>query len=691
MIRKVLVANRGEIACRIMRTCAEMGIATAGVFSDVDAGALHVQAAGEAVRLGGPSASDSYLNIPALLEATARTGADAIHPGYGFLAENASFAAACREAGITFIGPEPEVIARMGSKREAKLLMAAAGLPVVPGYLGEDQSEARFLESAEAAGYPVMIKAAAGGGGKGMRLVAGSRELPEALSAARREALSAFGDGTLILEKAIVNARHIEFQIFGDAHAAVIHLGERECTIQRRHQKVIEETPSTALTPELRARMAEAAVTAGQQLNYTNAGTVEFLLDPDGNFYFLEINTRLQVEHPVTELVTGLDLVRWQILVAEGYPLPLKQEMVTFSGHAVEARVYAEDPSAKFLPATGQILRWSPPLASGVRVDAGIQTGDGISAYYDPLLAKISAWGNDRGEALRRLDQALASTVLLGLPSNIAFLRRVLLHPAHQAGIISTGFIEEHADYLLGAGPAESERALAAAAVTVLRYQSRMPGTGLPMRRWRNNPDGPIRERYLPSQEVSLQPRDANQYEATITLEGHIRRTLSITVQDAMHYGHGTTLVFEVDGHLMRVMAERASPSEWWVQVNNGASQLLRWVSPLPEPEPAATSRHSANGQAVSPRPQSRRLDSRDASVTAPMSGTVISVLVSEGQRVGSGDPLVILSAMKMEHTVRATREAVVTHIYCQPGEQVAAAGVLLELLEPNARSDESP
>ena len=480
MIRKVLVANRGEIACRIMRTCDDMGIATVAVFSDADSSAPHVQAAGEAIRLGSSLAADSYLNSSALLEAAQRSGADAIHPGYGFLSENADFARVVQGAGITFIGPDPDVIARMGSKREAKLLMLEAGIPIVPGYLGEDQSEARFLLEADAIEYPIMIKASAGGGGKGMRLVADRAGLPEALQAARREALAAFGDDLLILEKSIVAPRHIEFQIFGDIYGNIIHLGERECTIQRRHQKVIEETPSTALTSELRTRMGEAAVMVGQQLQYTNAGTVEFIVDRNGNFYFLEVNTRLQVEHPVTELVTGLDLVRWQILVAEGRPLPLGQESISFSGHAIEARVYAEDPAANFLPVTGQVLMWRPPTARDVRVDAGIQTGDVVSTYYDPLLAKISAWGRDRKEALRRLDQALATTRLLGLPSNIAFLRRLLQHPSHLSGDITTGFIRKHASYLLETRPSALERQLAAAAIAILHHpgQPDTPASG---------------------------------------------------------------------------------------------------------------------------------------------------------------------------------------------------------------------
>ncbi|HEV2405531.1 MAG TPA: acetyl-CoA carboxylase biotin carboxylase subunit, partial [Ktedonobacterales bacterium] len=448
VIRRVLVANRGEIARRVIRTCHAMGIATVAVYSDADANAAHVREADAAYHLGPSPAGESYLNMSALIEAARVMGADAVHPGYGFLSENASFAAACQEAGLTFIGPEPAVIARMGSKREAKLLMAAAGVPVVPGYEGEDQSDARLIAAAHEIGWPVMVKASAGGGGKGMRAVDRAEDLPSALAAARREALAAFGDETLILEKVIQEPRHIEFQIFGDTRGNVLHLGERECTIQRRHQKIIEETPSTALEPELRARMGQAAVTAGRRLGYTGAGTVEFILDSDGHFYFLEVNTRLQVEHPVTELVSGLDLVRWQILVAEGRPLPLTQDEVKFYGHAVEARVYAEDPDQGFLPTTGRVALWQAPEGDGVRVDAGIQTGDEVAPYYDPMLAKICAWGEDRAEALRRLDRALGATTLFGVRNNIDYLRRVLCHPAHLAGRLSTAFVTRYTDEL---------------------------------------------------------------------------------------------------------------------------------------------------------------------------------------------------------------------------------------------------
>jgi acetyl-CoA carboxylase biotin carboxylase subunit len=667
IVRKILVANRGEIACRIMRTCADMGVATVGVFSDVDAGALHVRAAGEAVRLLG-SATGAYLDMGAILEAARRTGADAVHPGYGFLAENASFAAACRDAGITFIGPTPEVIQAMGSKRQAKEIMAEAGVPVVPGYQGEDQSEKRFRKEADALGYPIMIKASAGGGGKGMRLVASRSELPEALAAARREAMAAFGDGSLILEKFIDRPRHVEFQIFGDVYGNVIHLGERECTIQRRYQKVVEETPSPALTPELRARMGAAAVSAGRKIGYTNAGTVEFILAPDASFYFLEVNTRLQVEHAVTELVTGLDLVRWQIQLAEGDLLPLGQDEVTFTGHAVEARVYAEDPASDFLPATGPVLLWRPPEGNGVRVDAGLETGDAVSAYYDPMLAKITAWGAGREEALRRLDHALATTVLLGVRHNMSFLRRLILHPAHAAGDISTAFLEQHGDELLASLPSSRRRETAAVAVAVARSLG-----AAETERWRNNPQAPLRERFLPTLELRLQPTGVNRYEVTL-LDEAAARTLGVVV----HKRENAFMTLELNGHLQSVWVVEAKDGEWWVQVD-GATEVLFWCSPMPQRN-SLPSHHAGSSPARSRSPQEDR--QAEAVVTAPMPGAVVSVLVEEGQSVVSGDPLLVLSAMKMEHTLRAPRAGTIARVYCRPGEQVVAATALVELAD---------
>src|SRR5690348_1372288 len=655
LIRKLLVANRGEIACRVMRTCRSLGIATVAVFSDADATARHVREADEAVHIGANAASASYLAIPALIAAAQRTGADAIHPGYGFLAENADFAAACEDAGLTFIGPSADVMRRMGSKREAKQLAADAGVPVVPGYHGDDTTDTRLMAAAREIGYPVMVKASTGDGGKGIRIVARASELPDALASARREALSAFGDETLLLEKALVEPRHIEVQIFGDNHGHVIALGERECSIQRRHQKVIEETPSTAVSPDLRARMSEAAVAIGQTLGYTGAGTVEFILDREGAFYFLEVNTRLQVEHPVTELVTGLDLVRWQILVAEGHPLPLTQEQITFSGHAVEARVYAEDPASGFLPQAGTVTLWRPPEGDGVRVDAGVETGDTISPYYDPMVAKISAYGATRDEALRRLDAALRRTILFGVRSNLDYVHRVLLHPDHRAGRISTAFLEQHAADLLPAMPAELIDGLAPVQLASLATtMQRLSVTPTPAT-WRNNRSRPLLEHYKQPHggEVALHltPARAGAFAVTFDEDSGM-----YVVRVRARSGPDITL--EIDGHVLRMTVIEAQPEEWWAHVA-GETLCLTRRSPLPLPGVARAS--------------------NDA-LTAPMPGQVIGVLVSEGQAVAAGDPLMILEAMKMEHTIRAPHDGVVSAIHYQPGDQVRAAAVLLDV-----------
>ncbi|RMG85477.1 MAG: ATP-grasp domain-containing protein, partial [Chloroflexi bacterium] len=443
MISKILIVNRGEIACRIIRTCRAMGIATVAVFSDADAEALHTQLADEAIHIGEAPASASYLNVERLLEVAKTTGVDAIHPGYGFLAENASFAQAVIDAGFIWIGPKPETIAAMGDKRQAKLLLEDV-VPVVPGYSGEDQSDDTLIQAADTIGYPIMVKAAAGGGGKGMRQVNAKEALPEALAAARREAKNAFGDDTLILEHVVENPRHIEVQIVGDTQGRVIALGERECSIQRRHQKIIEETPSTALNDAMRTEMLAAAVRIGKKLGYIGAGTIEFLVGDGDKFYFMEMNTRLQVEHPVTEMVYGVDLVRWQILIAEGYsidsisptpPLP--------HGHAIEARIYAEEPENGFLPSTGNVLHWHLPAGDNtVRIDSGVQAGDIISTHYDPMIAKVIAYSPfSREEAIRKLANTLRQVQLFGLQHNIDFLQRVLLHPKHLAGDISTRFL----------------------------------------------------------------------------------------------------------------------------------------------------------------------------------------------------------------------------------------------------------
>lgn len=644
MIRKILIANRGEIACRIIRTCREMGIASAAVYSDADARALHIEMADEAVHLGASPAKESYLNIEKIVAAAKRVGADGVHPGYGFLAENAAFARAVVEAGLTFIGPSPDNIEAMGSKKGAKLLLK--GIPTVPGYLGDDQSDARLIAEAEKIGYPVMVKASAGGGGKGMRQVSSAQDLPSALEAARREALQAFADDTLILEKVVQNPRHIEVQIFGDQFGNIIALGERECTIQRRHQKIIEETPSTVLTPKLREKMFKAACSIGTQLGYVSAGTVEFLVDEALNFYFMEMNTRLQVEHPITEETTGFDLVRWQIMVAEGFPLP---DMDVYpAGHAIEVRIYAEDPANEFLPATGQILCWHEP--GDVRIDSGVRTGDVISVYYDPMLAKVIAYGEHREGAIRRLDYALSKLHVLGLRNNIGFLRRVLMHPDHLTGKITTGFIEQHPELLSEENPSLDVMLMAAAvAKSACNFEDE---ARLKSGYWRNNAYRPIRQRFNysdQSHEVLLTTKSEGFYVAEIGGQAY---SVEVEAQD------DGEMSMVVDGHRQWVRALEGEGDRWWVHTRDGIVDL-QWVNPLPE----AGAAQAATG-----------------SLHAPMPGQIRAVYVEVGQAVQSGDVLMILEAMKMEHRIKAPQAGQIKAVHYREGQPVQADAVLLEI-----------
>lgn len=464
MFDKILVANRGEIAVRILRTLREMGIATVAVYSDVDADAPHVALADEAVHLPGVSAAETYLRIPSLLEAARNRGAAAVHPGYGFLSENALFAESCAQAGLAFLGPDPEVIRQMGDKTRARKLMHDAGVPVVPGWSGPPGAPPEcFRDEARGLGYPVLVKAAAGGGGKGMRRVDREADLDHALEAAAREAGAAFGDATLYLEKYLDRPRHVEIQIFGDAHGQAVHLFERECSVQRRHQKIVEETPSPALDEEVRRAMGQAACRAARAMGYRNAGTVEFLLDSQGRFYFLEVNARLQVEHPITEALLGLDLVRLQVEVAAGLPLPFRQEDLLPRGHALECRVYAEDPERGFLPSTGRILRYLPPEGPGIRVDSGVAEGSEVTVHYDPLLAKVVTWARTRAQNLEKMRRALDGFILLGPTTNLSFLRRLLDHPEFVAGRLHTHLLESHP-----VPPAPSEPPLLAWAAAAL-------------------------------------------------------------------------------------------------------------------------------------------------------------------------------------------------------------------------------
>ncbi|RME49171.1 MAG: acetyl/propionyl/methylcrotonyl-CoA carboxylase subunit alpha [Caldilineae bacterium] len=651
MFHTLLIANRGEIACRIIRACRRLGIRAVAVYSDADAGARHVHEADEAVRLGPAPAAQSYLNAGAILDAARRAGADAIHPGYGFLAENAPFARACADAGLTFIGPPADAIEAMGDKTNARRLAQQAGVPVIPGTTDPALTDAALQAEAERIGYPVMVKAAAGGGGKGMRLVHRPDDLPDALASARREAQGAFGSDALLLERALHRPRHIEIQIFGDHHGNLIHLGERECSIQRRHQKVMEESPAPGLPAGLRAAMGEAAVSVARSVGYANAGTVEFLLDEDGQFYFLEMNTRLQVEHPVTERVTGFDLVEWQIRIAEGEPLPVTQADVQWTGHAIEARLYAENPARDFLPATGSVLLWQEPAGEGVRVDGGIQTGDAIGIHYDPLLAKLIAHGPDRPTALRRLRRALETTVLLGLPNNLAFLRAVVQHPAFAAGELHTAFIEQH---LAGWREPDGDLSLALVAATLDDWARRAGDDGY----WRNNPNRPAVFRFAA-------PDAPEPVEVHLAPPRHAERTCRLTLStaaDAVHAAtldarDGHTLTLTVDGYRRRVWLARNGDT-CWVQTPGGAVRLQS-LPRLPRPAPPP----DAGG-----------------SLRAPMPGSVIAVLVEVGQRVKKGDPLLKLEAMKMEHTIRTAADGVVEAIHYQPGEQVEADALLVTI-----------
>jgi geranyl-CoA carboxylase alpha subunit len=650
---KILIANRGEIACRVQRTARALGYGTVAVYSDADAGALHVALADEAVRIGAPPAAESYLNVAALLDAAARSGADAVHPGYGFLSENAEFAEACERAGLVFIGPPASAIRAMGNKAAAKRLMAAAGVPCVPGYHGAEQSDARLTEEARRIGFPVMVKAAAGGGGRGMRLVTDAAALPQALAGARSEARNAFGSDELILEKAVAEARHVEFQVFGDSTGQVLQLGERDCSIQRRHQKLVEEAPSPAVSPELRARMGAAAVAAAQAVGYRGAGTVEFLLAPGGEFYFLEMNTRLQVEHPVTEAITGLDLVAWQLRIAAGEPLPLRQEQVRLHGHAIEARLCAEDPYRDFLPRSGTVHRWELPAGDGVRVDHGLQSGQEVPAHYDSLLAKVIARGETREEARRRLLAALSGLVVLGIPTNRAFLLAALRHPAFVAGAAHTGFVGAHfakgSPAMQRPAPDGPMVALAAA----LLFEAAAGGPQARRSSWRSAgaPTWPVRI-----------DADGAPQAGTVTGTGPERYTVNLpggpVSLEIVSRGDGAVR-FAVDG---RQRTARFALADGTLHLDLGGLT-------------------AAFRETLLERSPGEERDG-DGRLLAPMNGRIVAVLAQAGERVAKGQRIVVLEAMKMQHEIVAGRAGVVESIAVREGDQVATRQLLAALAQ---------
>jgi geranyl-CoA carboxylase alpha subunit len=618
---KILVANRGEIAWRVMRTAKAMGYRTVAVYSDADKDAPHAAFADEAVCIGPSAVSESYLSIDRILEAAHKSGADAIHPGYGFLSENATFAAACEKAGLVFIGPPPAAIAAMGNKAAAKRRMIDAGVPCVPGYQGADQSDAVLEKEARKIGLPVMVKAAAGGGGRGMRLVERESDLLDAIRTARSEAQSAFASGELILEKAVVDARHVEIQVFADAHGNVIHLGERDCSVQRRHQKVIEEAPSPAVNADLRARMGAAAVAAARAIGYRGAGTVEFLLGADGAFYFLEMNTRLQVEHPVTEAITAQDLVAWQLKVAAGEKLPLAQQQVKSSGHAVEVRLYAEDAYADFLPQSGRIDVWRPATGAGIRVDHGMMDGLMISPFYDPMIAKLIAHGATREEARTRLVRALRETVVLGPVTNRHFLIRLLEHPEFAAGKATTAFIGKHFSGAALEPPAVTERHWVLAAALLWRQSAeRYPPA---LRGWRNsNPEPtPIR-----------------------LAVANVERTIPVTADEAARVD--TNVPFHIDGDDIVVDLD---------------SHTVRFSDKTYEPPTAA-------------------MAGSDGKLRAPMDGRVVAIKVAAGDSVTRGQTLIVLEAMKIQHQLKAALDATVESVAVQEGQQVANRTVLVTM-----------
>jgi geranyl-CoA carboxylase alpha subunit len=653
--QKVLVANRGEIALRVMRSARALGYRTVAVYSTADAQASHVHAADEAVCIGEPLPAQSYLNIPAILEAAKLSGADAIHPGYGFLAENENFAAACRDAGLVFIGPSPQAIVSMGDKAGAKRLMIDAGVPCIPGYQGADQSAANLAAQAELLGYPVMIKATAGGGGRGMRLVQHGQEFAELLRSAQSEALNAFGDATVILERAIVEPRHIEIQVFADRHGHAIHLGERDCSVQRRHQKVVEEAPSPAVDAALRERMGATAVAAVQAIGYEGAGTLEFLLDRDGNFYFMEMNTRLQVEHPVTEAITGLDLVAWQLRIAAGEPLPLTQADLHYQGHAIEVRLCAEDVPRGFMPQSGVMRRWQLP--DGVRVEHALHSGALIPPYYDSMVAKLIAHGASRDEARRKLLRALHDLVALGVTTNQAFLSRCLAHPVFAAGEATTAFIAQNeADLLRVEASAQSQ---AAAVAAWLLHQTAGHHANANTHAHMHPESGRQLAHALPmGMRLQIQGHDV-QVSVTQTAPhdfvlrmGEVQHSIT-AVRVTRHEAS-----FVLDRVMQGVSFEREGYHLWLLHQGQPYEVLDRTRM--------ASARQGETGG--------------DGKVRATMNGRVVAIAVAVGDQVQAQQPLVTLEAMKMEHVHAAPVAGKVVALHVVDGEQVQAHRVVVEI-----------
>ncbi|MET0890556.1 MAG: acetyl/propionyl/methylcrotonyl-CoA carboxylase subunit alpha [Stenotrophomonas maltophilia] len=656
MFTKILIANRGEIACRVIATCQRLGIATVAVYSDADRNARHVRLADEAIAIGPAPARESYLRGDAILEAARRTGAQAIHPGYGFLSENAGFAQACAEAGIVFIGPSAAAIRAMGDKSAAKALMQQAGVPLTPGYHGDEQIPEFLRQQADSIGYPVLIKASAGGGGKGMRRVDDSATFTEALASCQREAQSAFGNAHVLVEKYVERPRHIEIQVFGDSHGNVVYLFERDCSVQRRHQKVLEEAPAPGMTPERRAAMGKAAVDAARAVNYVGAGTVEFIAGPDGDFYFMEMNTRLQVEHPVTECITGTDLVEWQLRVASGEPLPLQQDQLQIRGHALEARLYAEDADRGFLPSTGTLRHLRLPANTAhVRVDAGVEQGDAITPFYDPMIAKLIVWDVDRDAALRRMQQALAECEVVGVTTNAAFLRRLVMTDSFTQAKLDTALIERE-QAALAPNDGDSDPALwALAAIAGV-------ATSEAARRDARDPHSPWQAQdgwrlgVAAARALTLEHRGAQRSVAvqgageqwTVHMDGNALQGSGGLAGDALRVQVGEQL------HRATVIRDG---NELYLFGSEGVQRFT-----LHDPVSEADQSVADAG-----------------SLVAPMPGRIVATLVAPGTAVKRGAPLLVLEAMKMEHTLQAPADGTVQGYRVKAGDQVGDGAVLVD------------
>ncbi|TCS36495.1 3-methylcrotonoyl-CoA carboxylase alpha subunit [Paucimonas lemoignei] len=657
MFSKILIANRGEIACRVIKTARRLGIATVAVYSEADANARHVRLADEAVLIGGAEARDSYLKGERILEAARQTGAQAIHPGYGFLSENEDFAESCERAGVVFIGPPASAIRAMGSKSAAKALMDQAGVPLTPGYHGDRQEPDFLAQEAARIGYPVLIKASAGGGGKGMRRVDAPEDFAAALASCKREAINAFGDDHVLVEKYVLKPRHIEIQVFGDSHGNCVYLFERDCSVQRRHQKVLEEAPAPGMTPERRAAMGKAAVDAAKAVGYVGAGTVEFIANQDGSFYFMEMNTRLQVEHPVTEMITGLDLVEWQLRVASGEPLPLAQEQLTIHGHAIEARIYAEEPEKGFLPSTGRLLHLAPPAESDhVRVDTGVEQGDEITPFYDPMIAKLIVWDLDRERALARLRKALTQYRVVGVANNIEFLARLATCPSFAHADLDTGLIEREQATLFPPEAAVPETAWLLAALTELLHEANAAASSvehgspwLILDGWRLNGQG-VRS-------IALRHGDVRQDVTVANAKGGWELSLG----ESKVFARGA---IEPNGLLHVQLGERRLHAAVVIAAERRHVFVDGRAWPLTRVDNLYTG--GAGSEA-------------EGGLRAPMPGKIVTLLAKAGDTVEKGTPLLVMEAMKMEHTITAPAKGTLKAFCFAPGDQVADGVELVE------------